>query len=59
MEVEVSNGHNFQEITMEVDSGANTSMIQESMFKDKFPNTKLWTGTDKVQNYDQTPIKGI
>ncbi len=58
-EVEVGDGHNFQKITMEVDSGADTSMIRESMFKVKFPNTTLRTGTEKVQNYDQTPIKGI
>ncbi len=58
MTVEVNDGNTFQKLTMEADSGTETSTIRESTFKDRFPNT-LHRGTDRVQNYDRTPIKGI
>ncbi len=58
-EVEVGDGHSFQKITMEVDSGADSSLIRESVIKDKFPSTTLSDRADKVQNYDQTPVMGI
>ncbi len=44
---------------MEADTGAETSTLWESVFKDRFPDTTIKTGIGKIQNYDQTPIKGI
>ena len=57
--LEMSDGHHFNNLRMEVDTGADTSTVTMDTYKRLFSHLPLLKSTTTVRNYDGSPIDNI
>lgn len=56
---QISDGTQFQDVKMEIDTGADTTTVTEKVYNQLFRNLPLIKRTQPLRNYDGSVIKGI